>query len=167
MDGMISFDKIKQNWKKYRYAIGILAVGVILMMIPKQETTFEEVQVTAKSDYVESVSAQLSALLSKMDGAGKVEVLLTYSCGEETIYQINEKTTGSSGADSSSVDTVIISDAQRSEYGLVKQVNPAKCLGAIILCQGAESPALRYSIIEAVSKATGLGTDKISVLKMK
>ena len=39
--------------------------------------------------------------------------------------------------------------------------------GAIILCQGADSPSVRLAITQAVSKVTGLPTDRIAVLKMK
>jgi len=40
-------------------------------------------------------------------------------------------------------------------------------MGAVIVCQGADDPQVRLSIVDAVSKVTGLGSDKISVLKMK
>jgi hypothetical protein len=39
--------------------------------------------------------------------------------------------------------------------------------GAVVLCQGAADAAVRLAVVEAVSKATGLGADKICVLKMK
>jgi stage III sporulation protein AG len=40
-------------------------------------------------------------------------------------------------------------------------------LGAIVVCQGADRSDVRLAIVEAVSALTGLGADKISVLKMK
>ena len=49
----------------------------------------------------------------------------------------------------------------------VQQVLPESYRGAIVVCQGADSPAVKLAIVEAVSRATGLGADSISVLKMK
>lgn len=39
--------------------------------------------------------------------------------------------------------------------------------GAIILCQGADAAEVRLHIVEAVSAFTGLGSNRILVLKMK
>ena len=47
------------------------------------------------------------------------------------------------------------------------QVNPARFLGAVVVCQGADDPQVRLQVIDAVSKATGLRSNCIAVLKMK
>lgn len=38
--------------------------------------------------------------------------------------------------------------------------------GVVVVCQGAENAAVRLDIIRAVGSYTGLGSDKITVLKM-
>ena len=63
--------------------------------------------------------------------------------------------------------TVVVTGSSREETGLVSQLLPPTYRGAVILCQGADNAQVRLSIVEAVSNATGLSTDKISVLKMK
>ena len=73
----------------------------------------------------------------------------------------------SDSGNSAKTETVIVTDGQRTESGLVSQVNPPSYLGAIVVCQGADSPAIKYAITQAVAKITGLGTDAICVLKMK
>ena len=60
-----------------------------------------------------------------------------------------------------------MTDGQRGQTGLVRQVLPATYRGAVVVCQGADDPRIRLAIVEAVSMATGLGADRISVLKMK
>ena len=62
---------------------------------------------------------------------------------------------------------MIITDSDRKEEGLITQVDPPVYQGAIIVCQGADRGAVRLAIVEAVSRVTGLGADRISVLKMK
>ena len=64
-------------------------------------------------------------------------------------------------------DTVLYTDDSRKEQGLVRQIIPPVYQGAVILCQGADSAQVRLSILQAVASATGLSTDKITVLKMK
>jgi len=36
-----------------------------------------------------------------------------------------------------------------------------------VVCQGADDPAVRLAVSQAVSSVTGISTDRISVLKMK
>ena len=79
------------------------------------------------------------------------------------MYQTDEDS-ASSGVRS---DTVLLNGPDRSQTGLVRQVNPPTYLGAVIVCQGADSASVRLAIVEAVGSVTGLSTDKITVLKMK
>jgi len=39
--------------------------------------------------------------------------------------------------------------------------------GAVVVCEGAENPTVQWNVTNAVSAYTGLGSDKISVIKMK
>lgn len=161
-------DKISELLKKYRYAILVLAIGLILMSIPagsKKTISNEKTPVAIETE--PSVNEQLESVLSQIDGAGRVEVMLTIQCGEEKIYQTNQDVTVSGDSNSSRIDTVIVTDANRNQTGVIKQINPASYKGAIIVCQGAESPSVRLAIIDAVSKITSLRTDQICVLKMK
>lgn len=143
---------------RYRYVLIVVAVGLILMLLPggsapKQEQP-QQIQET-EADF----ATELAEILSKIKGAGKVEVMLTTAQGQETCYQ-----TDSRGEDQS---TVTITDSARNETGLIRQVNPPTYLGAIIVCQGGDDPGVRLAIVESVAKVTGLGADRISVMKMK
>ena len=105
---------------------------------------------------------ELAHILSQIQGAGEVRVLLTETSGAQTVYQ-----TDVDGAQDRHEKTVIITGADRSQAGLVQQVIPPKYMGAIVVCHGADNATVRLAIVEAVSKVTGLGADRISVLKMK
>lgn len=151
-----------QKWLgKYKYLVLVLLVGVGLMLIPSQNDT-NVPQETAEADDVEtvSISRELEDILSNIKGAGKVKVMLTVKTGEQTIYQTDTPATDRQ-------DTVIITDGDRSQTGLVQQVISPIYRGAIVLCQGADSANVCLAIKEAVSKVTGLDTSQISVLKMK
>lgn len=143
---------------RYRYVLIVVAVGLILMLLPGNSTKKQE-QPQQIQETAEDFEAELAKILSKIKGAGKVEVMLTTAQGQETCYQTNQR-----GED---LSTVTVTDSSRNETGLIRQVNPPVYLGAIIVCQGGDDPSVRLSIVESVAKVTGLGADRISVMKMK
>lgn len=168
MDIRVTGSKLTSICKKYRYPLFILLIGLILMTIPSktQHKASNDAHLT-ESLPKESLESRLSTILSQMEGAGKVEVILTRSVGEEVIYQTNQDNSQNDASSSSKYNTVTVTDAERNQTGLIRQIIPEQYMGAIILCQGADDPIVCLSIVNAVSKATGLGANKISVLKMK
>lgn len=167
MDRVALGEKAGVFIKKYRYVILVLAAGMVLMSLPTGGSEKSETLTATEPIREETMEARLESILSQIDGAGKVRVLLTQAQGEQVIYK--EDVDSATGENTSSYrrETVTISDSDRGENGLVEQVNPPVYLGAVIVCQGGDSPSVRLAIVEAVANVTGLSTDKISVLKMK
>ena len=160
-------ERIPRLIHKYRYPIAIVMVGVVLFMIPHNKTeeeiaSIQEVQVQ-KAD----IEQQLSLILSQIEGVGKVKVLLTLAEGERTIYHFDEDVNSGDTTSSVRQETIIITDSNRNQQALITQILPPIYQGAIVVCQGADLPTAKWAVVEAVSKATGLGADRISVLKMK
>ena len=147
--------------RKYRWPILVLVIGVILMLLPSAEP-HDSVTPAASQAEKPGMDQELAHILSQIQGAGEVRVLLTESSGAQTVYQ-----TDVDGTQDRHEKTVIITGADRSQAGLVQQVIPPKYMGAIVVCHGADNATVRLAIVEAVSKVTGLGADRISVLKMK
>lgn len=160
--------KIPQILSKYRYPLVILLAGLVLLTLPGRKQTEESTErkpiaVATMPD----TTQQLTEILGQIRGVGKVKVMLTVAVGESVKYQMDEKST--TGEQSSSVDqqTVVITDSERNQQALVEQKLPPVYRGAIIVCQGADSPSVKLAVVEAVSKVTGLGAGQISVVKMK
>lgn len=154
--------------KKYRYIILIIIAGILLLQIPETESSEQSpIQPEAETSSTPSLEDSLAQILSMIEGAGRVEVLLTQSKGEEILYQTDVDQSSRENSQEIRKDTVLISDDDRSETGLIRQRNPPIYRGAIILCQGADKAGIRLSIVEAVMGVTGLTSDKITVLKMK
>lgn len=170
MDWIELRQKAIDGVKKYRYVMLVLLAGLFLMMLPEGNDRQEAdppAETQAAEERPMDLQESLAEILSQIDGAGKVRVLLTQAAGETTIYQVDESISTKDGASNIQQEAVIISSSDRAESGLIQQVNPPVYLGAIVLCQGADSAAIRLAIVDAVANATGLSTDKISVLKMK
>lgn len=162
MDWITGKEQISGFIKKYRYMFLILLIGIFLMSLPDVAETEQE-HTTGIQMPEPDLQESLADFLSKVSGAGKVDVLLTELEGERTHYQVDEDIS----QEDVRRDTVVVTDANRVETGLVRQVDPPVYLGAVVLCQGADNAAVRLSIVEAVKSVTGLSSDRITVLKMK
>ena len=106
---------------------------------------------------------RLEAILSDIEGAGRVQVLLTEDAGRQTLYQTDVQSDESHRTE----DTVLVEDAARTETGLVRQTLEPEYRGAVVLCDGADISTVKLAIVQAVGCVTGLGADRICVLKRK
>lgn len=159
--------KAKKGIQKYKYVFIVLLVGIVLMLLPEIETEkTNNVQQEIHHDET-PIEELLSQILSKVSGAGRVEVMLNVAQGEKTIYQVDQDISEGTSGLTDKEQTVTLTDGQRNQYGLIQQVNPPIYLGAIVLCQGADDPVVKLSIVDAVSKITGLNANQICVLKME
>lgn len=159
-------DKVLNLVKQYKYVFLMIAVGLILLLFPATEKA-KETDISPQQVNILTLEQQLSAILSSVKGAGDVQIFLSQATGEEILYQTDQNYSTSGDSYDNRTDTVTVSGSDREETGLIRQINPPVYKGAIIVCQGADNPAVRLAIVEAVSRVTGLGTDKISVLKMR
>ena len=105
----------------------------------------------------------LSRLLSSMEGVGRVELLLTTTGSDETFYQTDVRRSG----ETSEETTVFSANQSAQKTPVVTKTKKASYAGAVVVCDGADSAVVRLRIVQAVSALTGLGSDKISVIKMK
>lgn len=156
---------------RWKYPVLVLLLGVILLLLPQKQERTEPKNSTEPQEVFSGMDVQeqeLETLLSQIDGAGKVRVMLSLEAGEETRYQTDtrEQTDGAErGSFEESV--VLYSTGSGAQGSLVRQRAAPSYRGAIILCQGADDPTVRYSLIQAVASITGLRTDRITVVKMK
>ena len=169
MDWVNVSSKCTDFIKKYRYVVLVLLLGLIFLILPdgKSQKTEPPSEKPAETQPIRNLQDDLAEILSQIDGAGKVKVLLTQSAGEETVYQTDEDSSRGQDSGSTRRDTVLFSNAGREESGLIRQINPPIYQGAIVVCQGGGSPTVRLAVVQAVSNVTGLTFDCITVLKMK
>jgi len=167
MDWIDIGGKAKGLIGKYKYVLLILCVGIILMSLPNSADTTSQNEIPVSQEKSPTRAEELEAILGQISGVGKVKVLLTEAAGAETVYQTDEDRSDSGDSKSIRVETVIITDSNREEQGLIRTVTPPVYLGAIIVCQGGDRPAVKLAVVQAVSSVTGISSERISVLKMK
>lgn len=153
------------DWlSRYKYVLLVGLIGVGLLLLPSGTKDKTQAPVTQPVAVKPALEDQLELLLRQLQGAGDVKLLLTTAQGERYIYQ-TDSNAGQNGE--VRLETVIVSGADRQENPVLQQTVGPVYQGAVVLCQGAADAAVRLAVVEAVSKATGLGADKICVLKMK
>ena len=146
--------------RTYKYPILTVLVGLAILLLPTSGEPAQPEPVV-QSAAAEPLEQRLEAILSGIAGAGQVQVLLTEESGRQTLYQTDTRSDDSSRTE----DTVLVEDAARTETGLVRQTMEPKYRGAVVLCDGADQSVVRLAVVEAVSCVTGLGADRICVLK--
>ncbi len=138
----------------------------------KTMTVEEEEKTSIEKDELET---KLESILSKIEGAGMVSVLITHSQSSEVVamYNENQKDSTTEETDTNG-GTRKITQADYSKEIIYKEENgekipvtqkliSPKIEGAIIAAEGARNSEVKTNIIQAVEAATGLPTHKIQV----
>ena len=162
MDFLKLSGALKEKLKNCQAVFLVVLAGIFLMLLPNRESSPKP---QAKEIPTLSFQQELEQVLSCIQGAGTVKLLLSPESGELTLYQSDEDLDGDGGGRRK--NTVIISGENRQEQGLIRQVTAPKYRGAVVIAEGADRSPVKLALINAVSKATGLRSDKITVLKMK
>ena len=161
---------------KYKYVILVLLAGVVCLAWPSGDrgSSQEEVPIAAVSSSERQEIAQLQRemeeILGKMQGGGELRLMLTLDQGSSKALA-QDASLNYSGAPaapedySRSASTVVVSKSGSGESVVVLHETYPQFRGALVVCQGGGDPAVRLAVIEAVSALTGLGSDKISVVK--
>ena len=137
---------------KYKYVMIVLLAGIVCLAWPSKD------------------QQEMEDILSKMQGVGELRLMLTLDQGSSKALA-QDASLNYSGAPaapedySRSASTVVVSKSGSGESVVVLHETYPQFRGALVVCQGGGDPAVRLAVIEAVSALTGLGSDKISVVK--
>ena len=166
-------EKIRSLFSRLKYPIAILLVGAALLLLPGRSTAKTEApsEPTSAADSQEDWEARLADILSEIQGAGKVRVMLTQDQGSQVIYQqdreLDTDQDDSGKTRRERTETVILSRGSSNQEALVTQVVSPRFRGALVVCGGGDDPRVRLAVVQAVCGVTGLGADQVTVLKMK
>lgn len=151
-----------------KYPLLVLLLGAAFILWPSQKNEAPEPETAAAEPVALTAEEQMEDILSRMDGAGQVRVMLTKKTEDETVYQTDtvSRSNGEGNLDQE-VQTVLASAAGGGEAPLIRQKIRGEYQGALIVCQGADSARVRLELVNAVADLTGLSTDRITVIKMK
>lgn len=142
------------------------------------EESYENNIVQGESTNESRMVSDLESILSKINGVGKVKVMVTYSETSKVVPVYNEESTeenteetDSEGGTRKVTQTdnrkeVIYEESNGNKTLITQSVVSPKIEGAIITAEGANDANTKTNIIQAVSAVTGLATHKIQVFEM-
>ena len=156
-----------KNWRgwlgKYQYALLVMAVGVLMLLLPGghsgERTAVPEPERAGEQFEVADFERKLERALSSIRGAGETRVVLTLDSGSRDILAQDSRQEESG----SSTSVVTVGQGSGRQEVVPLQTVAPSFRGALVVSPGAEEPAVRLALVEAVSALTGLGSDQIAV----
>lgn len=130
-------------------------------------------------DYETAVQDKLKETLEKIDGVGKVDVMVSFESGEEQVPAVNindsnsttqekdtEGGTRSTTQKNNGSTVVITNEGDKSEPLIVKKYKP-KVSGVCVVAEGAEDKVTELRISKAVVNLFSIAENKVNVYPMK
>ncbi|MDD3279178.1 MAG: stage III sporulation protein AG [Lachnospiraceae bacterium] len=179
---------LKGMKKEQLLIYGLLAGLLFVVAVPAKKTagTAETQTKTAAEkvsrepeDLCRRMEAQLAAALSRMDGVGKVEVMITLESSSKKEVEKDVPTSKNSQeetadgrktstlSDSSEETTVYEKDASGGQTPYVVSEIMPQVRGVLVVAEGADNPQVVSQISEGIMALFRVEAHKIKVVKMK
>ncbi len=173
---------LRDGKKKSILVYGALLLAALLLLkfggtFDRCETKTEVTEPTQQMEPEASLEERLIAVLSKIRGAGKVDVLITYETSSEivtaTLRQTDETVEDSARSNESAasrttrevVEPATI-DTGDGEKALVLYEKEPTIRGVIVVAEGASDLSVRLALQSAVHAATNVPLSCIEVFEM-
>ncbi len=161
-------EKTKKKMQNLLILLGICIVALIVISVieNKPEVADEENNKVAVDESIqyekENLEKQLQAILSQINGAGELDVMITFDSSEEIQPAYNTNTTtekteekdtegGERTITTSSENKTIITSS--TSEPIVLKTNEAVIKGVIVVAQGADVPEVKSTLYSAVQTA--------------
>lgn len=166
---------------KYKYVVLIAIVGIFLIFLSTtnskkeniKEQKTEKLEKKTSDEYVEQLEKKLNNIISKIEGVGRSEVLITIENGIENVYANSEKKATNSNEnvsgkmsirDDTQKDVVVIDTHEGKQALVVTQKEPT-IKGVLVVCDGADNVSVVEKVTDAVSKSLNIKKNRLSVVK--
>lgn len=144
------------------YLYGLLALGVLLLVLPKSSRV--KSADPAPVFQLEAEEKRLEQALSRIEGVGQVTVLLTLEASAEQEYARDTEENRESGADGGLSSEGVSRVTEMDSAPLTVRYLYPRYRGALVVIQGGGSAA-KLAVTQAVVALTGLGSDRVTVVK--
>lgn len=149
-----------KNWELL-VAVGLCIVVVVIFLSGFSEFNFGSKGNSGSTDfesYRKNLETKVSTVVGAIEGAGKVEVAITFDGTVEKVYAYETKTTSSG-----SVSEIVFSNG---EPVVIKEITPV-VKGVVIVAGGADSAVVKLNIMRAVTVLLDVEYNQIEIIKYK
>jgi stage III sporulation protein AG len=154
--------KLKKD-KKTALIIFTAILGMLLILFSGTPAEKTEKASESKTEEMIDWEEKLQKLLSTVEGAGRVRVMITYETSDEDVFAYNKDESFRENEEKFSSDYILVEN-NGSETGLkLKTVYP-EVKGVAVVCDGADDPVTKEQIISVISALFDISTKNISVV---
>ncbi len=134
---------------------------------------------TSVLEYTTQLEERLYDIVKTIDGVGKTKVMITVESSPEYIYALEEKITSDLSEETqentgekrqqkttSENGYIMVESPGGQEQALIRKRVEPQIKGALIVCEGADSPQVEQRVVEAVTTALGIPSTRVCVTKI-
>lgn len=173
---------MRENKKASIFVLAGLLLLVLTIPTSNNEKKKNGVEETSyeyeEEDYCKKLEKEMEEILGKVDGVGKIKVMITLKNSKEQV--INKDTSFSnsksvaekegekneSEAYEQGEETILISMDGESIPYVLKEYSPT-VEGVLIIAEGGDNPNVKIALIEASTVLLNVPSHKVSILKME
>ena len=147
----------------------MFALGVAIMLMGKgsfEEKTEVPVIEHSTEQFYDNTEKRLQEILQKVNGAGKVEVMITYSQSSEIVAAQERRVEENDGSMEEETTYVLKEDGNGTQEIVLTEYMPVP-MGVLIVAQGGDNAYVKQALSGAAMALLGVPAHKIEVLKME
>ena len=162
-----------ENRKMRSNILIVLFLGILLLVAGRSFSDADETAMVPQGLTEErfmtdkETERRMAEILSKMEGAGQVDVMLTYRQSEEKTIAHNETREENGDSLRTEQTAILLEDGDGATSPLVLTAASPVVEGVVIAAQGADSPAVSAALNQAAQALLDVPAHKIAVIKMK
>ncbi len=160
--------KIK-SIKNYEIIISLIIIAIVLLIyfsVSEKKQNNIDVSTGNTSSLTADLEERLEYILSKIDGVGETDVLITYNSTAEQVTAStsnSNQTTTSNGMNSTTTSTTTSSPILNNKEVIVLQEKMPEIRGVIVVSEGANDIKIKLQILSAVSTALDINPNTIQI----
>lgn len=165
----------------------LFIIVIIVMNVLNKEDKIEnnetylvsKVNASISEEKEETLEEKLEKILSYIEGAGKVEVLITYQTGTMQIpmYNVKQNTIITQEADKAGgtrkteqineEQTVIFEENGNEKNPVIKQMMNPEIVGVLVVAEGANNLTIKENLMKAIEATLNIPSHRIQVFARK
>lgn len=160
------FGKIKSDKKTILIIItGFLGILLIFISeIPTQKDEFTENH-SNEPYYINEEKNELEKIISKINGVGRVSVMITYKGTAENVYAQNLSEQNDEAKTKKEEELIILDKGNTEDGLLLKEIYP-EITGIAVVCEGGGDPTTKTEITQMLKALYNIGSNNISISEM-
>lgn len=170
----------QENRLKLITALG--AIGIILIFFSGSKTNSRDdlklLNEFDETQYISELEGRITSVVQSIDGVGKAKVMLSLETTESYKFATEEKHQTDVSQDLKEGDEqrvsertdsensyIIVEDENGNKKALVETSYTPQIKGAVVVCNGGDSSAVKNRVTEALTTILGIGSSKVCVVK--